>query len=254
LSQKPASLLLSDRLDKRVHVALPIRVTCWDSQNRPRLEMACTYDISPHGARVVGLRSVKEAGEIVAVERGRNKTFCRVAWIGEDNSELKGQIGLQSVENDKPMWDAELREMEELYEPIPRMLSREPHVPGGTPSRRRAPRFAIDGIAELLKLSSEPQPGMEAPIKNIAEAGCLISTQTALAPGTNLRLVLNVASYDLTLKGEVRHSGLDVGLGIEFREIRKGDRPVLQHILRKLAELERDREEPREILAATVSL
>jgi hypothetical protein len=34
----------------------------------------------------------------------------------------------------------------------------------------------------------------------------------------------------------VRHAGVDSGLGIEFLEIRKGDRPVLQYILRKLAE------------------
>jgi len=27
-----------------------------------------------------------------------------------------------------------------------------------------------------------------------------------------------------------------VGIGIEFREIRKGDRPVLQFLLRKMAE------------------
>ena len=249
MTPKPACLLLPDRLTKRVHVALPIRVTCWDSQNRPHLEMACTYDISPQGARVVGLRSIKEVGEIVALERGRNKTFCRVMWIGEDSSELKGQVGLQSVEQDKPMWDAELREMEESYEPIPRMLSREQQVPGGSPSRRRAPRFPIDGIAELLKVSSEPQPGMEAPIKNIGEAGCLISTQTMLTPGTDLRVVLNVANYDLTLKGEVRHAALDVGLGIEFHEIRKGDRAVLQHLLRKLAEHEHDLDESKEASA-----
>jgi hypothetical protein len=254
LSEKPANLI-SDRFDKRIHVALPIRVTYWDAENRPRLEMACTYDISPHGARIVGLRCVKEAGEIIAVERGRNKAFCRVVWIGEDNSELKGQIGLQCIENQRQMWEAEIRQMEETYEPINRGQKLEPRLPGGTPSRRRAPRFAIDGIAELMKLSAESQPGMEVPIKNIGEAGCLVSTQSALKPGTSLRLVLNIANYDLTVRGEVRHAALDVGLGIEFHEIRKGDRPVLQHILRKLAEQERERDESKDAaLGASVSL
>jgi hypothetical protein len=254
VSDKPFNLL-SDRFDKRIHVALPIRVTYWDAERRPHLEMACTYDISPHGARIVGLRCVKETGEIVAVERGRNKAFCRVVWIGEDNSELKGQIGLQCIENDRTMWDAEIRQMEELYEPINRAGRLEPRLPGGTPSRRRAPRFPIDGIAELMKLSSETQAGMEAPIKNIAEAGCLVSTQSTLTPGTSLRLVLNIGNYDLAVKGEVRHAALKIGLGVEFREIRKGDRPVLQHILRKLAEQEREREESKEVaLGASVSL
>ena len=63
MSEFPFSVLVLDRLDKRVHVALPIRVTYWDEQARPHLEMACTYDISPHGARVVGLRGAKKEGD-----------------------------------------------------------------------------------------------------------------------------------------------------------------------------------------------
>src|SRR5437870_13772730 len=85
----------------------PIRVTCWDNEHQPQLEMACTYDISQHGARIVGLRSAQKPGEIVAVERGRNKTFCRIVWIGQNNSERHGQIGLQCVETDKSMWESE---------------------------------------------------------------------------------------------------------------------------------------------------
>lgn len=103
MSDKPSKLVLPDRFDKRVHVALPIRVTYWDSENRPRLEMACTYDISPHGARIMGLRGVKSVGEIVALERGRAKSFWRVVWIGEANSEVRGQVGLQCIEADKTM-------------------------------------------------------------------------------------------------------------------------------------------------------
>jgi len=68
----------AERNDKRIHVALPVRITYWDKNKKPGLEMACTYDISTHGARISSLRCIKETGEIVAVERGRNKAFCRV--------------------------------------------------------------------------------------------------------------------------------------------------------------------------------
>jgi hypothetical protein len=61
-----------ERQTKRIHVALPIRVTYWDSESKPALEMACTYDISEQGARVTGLRCVNGVGEIVAIERGRS--------------------------------------------------------------------------------------------------------------------------------------------------------------------------------------
>jgi hypothetical protein len=34
----------------------------------------------------------------------------------------------------------------------------------------------------------------------------------------------------------VKHSALDLGIGIEFNEIRKGDRDTLKFLLRKLEE------------------
>jgi hypothetical protein len=39
----------------------------------------------------------------------------------------------------------------------------------------------------------------------------------------------------MALKGQVRH-GDQHGLGIEFHEIRKGERQILQFLMRKLAE------------------
>jgi len=62
-----------------------------------------------------------------------------------------------------------------------------------------------------------------------------VSTNSLVLPGTDLKLVVKVANYDLSFKGQVKHAAVDVGLGIEFREIRKGDRAVLQYLLRKLA-------------------
>lgn len=257
MSETSPKLVFPDRGSKRVHIALPIRVTCWDSEHRPHLEMACTYDISQHGARIVGLRYGQKTGEIVALERGHNKVFCRVVWVGENDSGLCGQIGLQCVETDRTMWEAELHEMEEAYEPILREnLPQRPVLtgPGGIPTRRRTPRFPIDGFAELLRVTGDGS-GLEAAVKDIGELGCLVTTQTMLVPGTNLKLVLNVANYDLALRGEVRHAAEGIGLGIQFHEIRKGDRSVLQYILRRLAEREEEKDKQRpKARAAAASL
>lgn len=243
------------RVDRRVHVALPIRVTYWDKDQKPCLELACTYDISSRGARVTGLRCVKETGEIIGVERGRNKAFCRVVWIGEPGSELHGQVGLQCVELDRSMWDAELRDMQEVYDPI----SREAAVyrtSGNTNlngNRRRYRRFTAEGLAEVSKNISQSNQ-MEAALKDLSEVGCLVKTTSVVLPGTELKLVLNVANYDLTVKGQVKHAALDVGVGIEFREIRKGDRPILQYLLRKMAEKQPEQSEKTKAQAAIISL
>ncbi len=248
---KPPSLQLPERAGKRIRIALPIRVTYWDAQSRPRLQMGCTYDISAQGARITGLPCIKAEGEIIAVERGRSRVYCRVAWIGEDDSELRGQVGLQCIEHDKQMWEAELRELQEVYEPVPANLPGSLRLDTDSQVRRRAPRFPIGGFAELIRLNRETQPGLEALLKNLGQNGCLVGAQSTLVPGTNLRMVLNIGNYDFTVKGEVRHAARNGVLGIEFREIRKGDRPVLQYILRKLAEHAQDMDITEEAHAAT---
>jgi hypothetical protein len=230
-----------DRIEKRISVALPVRVTYYDETAKPRLEMACTYDISAHGARVTGLRSVKEAGEILVVERGRSKAFCRVVWIGEPDSPLRGQVGIQCVEAQKSLWAAELGDMEEVYEPVSRDSALYRVKPGsGTThgNRRRHQRFVAGGVADLLDRSVTVNR-LEGELRDVSEVGCLVATQSLIRPGTDLKLLLKVANYDLSLKGQVRHAAIDLGLGIEFREIRKGDRDILQYLLRKLAEKEK---------------
>ena len=227
------------RHDKRVHVALPVRVTCWDKENKPCLELACTYDISAHGARVSGLRYVKQAGEIIAIERGRNKSFCRVVWIGDENSERTGQIGVQCVETERTMWEPELRDLDEVFDLLQGENSgyRPSAEERKTGNRRRQQRFEIDGVAGLVK--TEPSvKRVEAVLQDLSEFGCRVAAKSLLTPGTECKVMLNVADYDLALRGRVRHVEPDFRVGIEFQEIRKGDRQMLQYLLRTLAERE----------------
>jgi hypothetical protein len=233
-----------ERADERIHVALPIRITYWDKDKKPTVEMACTYDISSRGARITNLRCLKGTGEIVAVERGRNKSFCRVVWVGDPTSELRGQIGLQNVDKERAMWDNELRDAKDAYEPIPKNGARKQPALNRPGNRRRSNRFHVDGVAEVLKSAragkdtakSAPQ---KVQLKDLSESGCLVHTKEVLVPGTDLKLVLKIANCDLTIKGQVRHS-VDMGVGIEFSEIRKGDRQTLKNLLIKLAEKQGD--------------
>ena len=134
-----------------MEVALPLRVTFWDCENKPLLAMACTYDISSRGARISGLRAVVEAGDIVAVERGKNKTFCRVVWVGDLNSKQRGQVGIQSVEADRLMWDTELREMSTVFDSLPTTKSRAETF---ATLRRREPQEAL-AVQDRRRCGSE---------------------------------------------------------------------------------------------------
>src|SRR5204862_3139757 len=112
----------------------------------------------------------------------------------------------------------------------------------GSGNRRRQQRFSAEGVAELLKRGHSTHT--EADLKNLSETGCLIKTKQAALPGTDLKLVLNVSNYDLSVKGQVRHAA-EVGLGVEFREIRKGDKQMLNYLLRKLSEQWEEEEKPK---------
>jgi hypothetical protein len=226
-----------ERLDRRIQVALPLRVTYWDRDNKPCPDMACTFDISPRGARITGLRSVQEAGDIIAIERTRNnKTFCRVIWVGNPNSEQRGQVGIQSVETERLMWGPELHDMKDIYDPIvPGNDFGNLNAPRGDRNRRRRSRFLVDGIAALQNQDPSAVP-TETVLKDLSEKGCLIAGAHSFSTGTDLKVVLNVGNFDLSMKGQVRHAIQGLGTGIEFREIRKGDRQMLNFLLRKLEE------------------
>jgi hypothetical protein len=73
-------------------------------------------------------------------------------------------------------------------------------------------------------------------LKDLSEVGCLVSIENAPPLGTDISLVLKVDNYEFTLTGQVKRNAGEQGTGIQFHKIRKGDRQMLQFLLRKLAE------------------
>src|SRR5579863_6163475 len=102
--------------EKLIHLALPVRLTHMQNGGRGGPELACTYDIHPRGARLLSSRDVK-VGDLVTVERGRNKSVCQVIWTADPESALRGQFTVECVEGRTP-WEDELRQMTERYLPV----------------------------------------------------------------------------------------------------------------------------------------
>jgi len=78
-------------------------------------------------------------------------------WIGEPDSDLRGQVGLECVKNDCIPWERELREMEEVYDPI--LLELKPLRVGFSfgqcpDNRRRYERFNVVGAVQIMSGSS----------------------------------------------------------------------------------------------------
>jgi PilZ domain len=220
------------RYDKRVQLAIPLRVITCDGEKRPQIDMACTLDISLRGARLYGVRPTMRVGEVVTVERGRSKFFCRVIWIGAPDSAQKGQIGVQAVESGKCLWENEIREVSDQFGPI----NADTSLRAASGDRKRKfQRLQADAQARVL-----PQrPGMpdgelaSGRIKNISETGCLLTSSAHFEIGAHVQVVVDLPNSDVALRGRVRHIGPE-GLGIEFREIRKSDRQLLRYWLHQI--------------------
>ena len=218
---------------KLIHLALPVRWSLVGEEGRGAAEIACTYDIHPHGARLLSSRQVN-IGDLVMVERGRNKAMCQVVWSADPASPLRGQFTVQCVEGKTP-WDDELRQMEEQYQPIildrlQRRSSSSSSFARPEVNRRRRPRFYVEGQAEVI----DGVQHVEGEVQQISEYGARISSTEILRPGTDFRLMLNVFDVSLALKAQVKYLVNNLGMGVEFHEIRRGDRPLLDYVLSRL--------------------
>jgi len=225
-------------MGKLVHLAIPVRWSLVEQNRRGPVELACTYDIHPRGARLLGSCKVK-VGDLVMVERGRNKALCQVVWTGPRDSQLRGQFTVQCVEEGKTPWDDELRKMEEQYHPIlpnsPGSLNR---MRRADDNRRRRPRYFVEGKADVI----DGLQRVEGEVQQLSELGALIAGKNVFHPGTDFRLLLNVFDVSVAVKAQVKYLIGNQGMGVEFQEIRRGDQPLLSYVLSKLRTLKREDE------------
>ena len=229
-----------------VHLALPVRWSLVSQEGRGTVEAACTYDIHSHGARLLSLRPVN-IGDLVLVERGRNKAICQVIWTANPASALRGQFTVQCVEGKAP-WEDELRQMEEQFQPVvldSRISSRTANRLDQ--NRRRRPRFFAVGEAEVIDRVQRKTGEIE----QISEYGARLSAIEPLRPGSEFRLILNLCDVSLALKAQVKYLVNSIGMGVEFQEIRLGDRPLLNYVLSKLKSKPVEEFVPVEVVSET---
>jgi hypothetical protein len=217
---------------KIVHLALPVRWTLVGQEGRSAPEVACIYDIHPQGARLVSSRALS-VGALVMMERGRNKAICQVVWSADPASPLRGQFAVQCVEGRAP-WEDELRQMQEHYQPliVAGLERRTPASSIGGPdaNRRRRPRFYVEGQAEVI----DGVQRVAGEVQQISECGARLAAMEPLRPGTDFRLIMNVFDVSLALKAQVKYLVDNLGMGVEFQQIRRGDRPLLEYVLGKV--------------------
>jgi len=186
-----------------VHLALPVRWSLVGQEGRGSAEVACTYDIHPQGARLVGSRDVN-TGDLVLVERGRNKAICQVVWSADPASALRGQFAVQCVEGKTP-GEEELQPMEEEFQPVildglERRTSRAV-ITRPDANRRRRPRFYVEGQVEVI----DGVQHVAGEVQQISEYGASPRRSRTNASRTDFRLMLNVFDVSVAVTAQVKY-------------------------------------------------
>jgi len=206
------------KLEKRVQVVLPVRVAVWVEGQRPTFHMACTCDVSLHGARLVGAKGIKTVGEILAVERGKNRAFYRVVWIGKPGGPQQDQVGIQCVEQGKFIWDKNLDELEEQYEPLL----------AGLGDQLKAEEALVEltpGVAYAEVFSdSSGQAVARGELASVSYKTCHVRIVDQAPPRGSVQILITAPSFDIRLRGHVQASDIPGMLSLGLQEIRRGDR------------------------------
>src|SRR5579883_1166349 len=150
------------RREDRISVILPVRIFGIDSQNKPFNLRTETVDVTRLGARLHSVNCFSKAGEVVGVQYEDKKARFRVCWVGLPGTPKEGDIGIQLMESDRPIWDiAKVRSMpgaKKRDTPFPSEQSLA-SVPGKAPGfipEERASIFAENPVTTSTPLFSVP--------------------------------------------------------------------------------------------------
>ena len=206
------------RREPRADFILQVRILGMSADNRPFNESVQTLNISRRGVVLTGVQCQLKVGEVVGLRSGEKKARYRVAWVRRTDPAQPADVGLETVEDGKSLWDFEL--------PAP---PAQQYVPP-----RKYRRYQLDIPVELF-VEEFPQP-IRATTLDAGLGGCYARTQSPPRVGIGLRITLWLGQRRLTVPGRVVFSDPGLGVGIVFGTMSAESRELLQSFLENPAE------------------
>lgn len=100
-------ILDSRRDEQRLHIAVPVKV--FPDLKSFESHTCCTYEISPHGARIAAVPGIKQVGQLIFIQRHNRRARYKVAWIGNPDTTQVGQMGVELQEPTNVIWETEIK-------------------------------------------------------------------------------------------------------------------------------------------------
>lgn len=90
----------------RVVTAFPVRIWGVDANSRPFMQLAMVRNVSDDGVLLYGVKIPLKAGGVVDLQYNGIKAEFVVVWAGRQGTREQGELGLQSLPAQPPLWDA----------------------------------------------------------------------------------------------------------------------------------------------------
>ncbi|PYP92572.1 MAG: hypothetical protein DMG65_03500 [Candidatus Angelobacter sp. Gp1-AA117] len=183
-------------------------------------QLAHTMDLTEVSARLGGIVSPLEPGEIIEIERGAVKAEFRVVWMGDPRSALAHQAGIHIVRPQKFTWNIELK-TDQVEVPVDidhlRHFERLPLQEQAREERRWHQRYVCSGTAAIKTDGASFEIFGE--VKDISEGGIYVEVAAPLPVNSKVNLKLCIENISFTATGVVRTSYPLLGMGIHFQDV-----------------------------------
>ena len=206
----------------------------WADSGRSTRQNAYTLDVSRKGARLAGVTGLTDPGQLIAVRRKTSEARFRVVWIGQPRTPQEGQIGVECVDPDKVIWDVDFANVHEDFEDLG--TAKPAEGLGSKSSSARATKlteFPCPGTAKVWTEGLDFEE-VESRLTAIDWSGCRLEGD-GLPFDRPLLLQLSIGETQLTLKGYRCRNDRPSTARIEFTQIRRGDRHLLEGLIRRLS-------------------
>src|ERR1700732_809408 len=97
---------MGKRREPRIQARLQVRIAGIDGSGRPLRQLVMPRAIRRQGALLEGVLGTFKPGETISVSYNNNKARFRVSWMGDTGTNRAGQMGGQSIDPSKCIWDA----------------------------------------------------------------------------------------------------------------------------------------------------
>ena len=112
---------MSDKIEPRLDVKLPVLVFGMGANGRPFLQNVQARNISHRGAKFFGLETPLKPGDVIGVQLRDKKARCKVIWVVDPGQAQKISVGVNVIEGQPCPWEKEMEQTQQESQPALRV-------------------------------------------------------------------------------------------------------------------------------------